>query len=330
MNKDWMDFLKSNNATFNDNLEIVFSEKNQLNSNSITAVASLAIIKVSGKDASQFLQGQLTCNINEISHSNSFFAAFCNAKGRVISTFLIFKQADDFLLILPEVLVEKVINKLRMYILRSAVKLHNVTDELTLIGITTTDSNLLASQLQTDFSVSNTEKIIIKIPSNVNRYLIISPVSHAKGLWTQLTQNENMSISNSSLWDYQDISAGIPWLTEASSEQFIPQMLNIDKLGGISFDKGCYTGQEVVARTHYLGKAKRELFIAECDATTLVDIDTELITDNMEQSSGKVLSLETDGQTVRLLIVLPTTDFELNNLMLNNSNQDKINLVDFQ
>ena len=330
MNTDWIDFLKSYNASFTEDSNILFSESNQLNTDSITAIAHLDIIKVTGKDASQFLQGQLTCNINELTDSNSFFSAFCNAKGRTICTLLVLKQADNYILILPKELAEKVISKLRMYILRSDVQIQNVTDELTQVGVTTTSQDLLTLQPETNFAVSNSAAVIIKFPSNDNRYLIISPINHAKELWTQLTQNKKLSISNSNTWRYQDISAGIPWLTQNTSEQYIPQMLNIDKLGGISFNKGCYTGQEIIARTHYLGKAKRELFLAECNGSVFLDSDSQIITDNNEQSTGKVLSLQSNGQTNRLLIVMPSADSELKNLILNNSNQDKINLIDFQ
>ncbi|MCF6251559.1 MAG: folate-binding protein [Methylococcaceae bacterium] len=329
MNIDWIDFLKSNNATFTDNSEILFSEDNPINSNSITAIAHLSIISISGKDASQFLQGQLSCNINKLTDSTSFFTAFSNAKGRTISSLLVLKQAENYILILPEELIEKVINKLRMYILRSEVKIKNITDELAIIGVTT-NQDLLPIQPETNFSINNSSEITIKFPSKDNRFLIVSPVSQAKALWTQLTQNNNLTICNSTSWRYQDISAGIPWLTEATSEQYIPQMLNIDKLGGISFNKGCFTGQEIIARTHYLGKAKRALFLAECNSTALLDNDIQIIKDNNEQSTGKVLSLQSNGQTIRLLIVMPTADSELKNLIFNNSNQDKINLIDFQ
>ncbi len=331
MNADWINFLKSNNATFTENSEINFPEHLQVKADTITAIAHLAIIKVTGKDAAKFLQGQLTCNINELTESNSFFAAFCNAKGRTISTLLILKNEANFLLVLPKELIGKVIKKLQMYILRSDVQLNNVTDEFCLIGVTDTKNHdLLTSPPVTDFAVTNDSEIIIKFPSNDHRYLIISSASRMELLWTQLLQNDDVYTSNSNLWLYQDVSAGLPWLTEATSEEFIPQMLNIDKLGGISFNKGCYTGQEIIARTHYLGKAKRELFLAECGCndTTIIDTDNLIISDKDNQPIGKVLSIQSNGQNYRLLIVMPT-DAELKNLILSNSNQAKISFIDF-
>ena len=329
MNIDWIDFLKSNNAAISDNLKIQFPTKQQAATNSITALAHLAIIKITGKDAAQFLQGQLTCNVNDLTDSNSFFAAFCNAKGRAISTLLILKNADEFLVVLPVELVEKVSNKLKMYILRADVQLHDVSNKFCLIGINTDNAELLASFPKDSFAMTNGSEITIKFPVN-NRYLIISPVDHAPTLWTRLTTDHGLIACNSDSWLYQDISSGIPWLTQASSEQYIPQMLNIDKLGGISFKKGCYTGQEIIARTHFLGKAKRELFLAECNSDTILDEKTHIMTDESEKAIGHILAFQSNNQNHRILVVLPIADVNLKNLILNNSNQAKISIINFQ
>lgn len=329
MNIDWIDFLKSNNAIISDNLNIQFSEKQQSTTNTITALAHLAIIKITGKDAAQFLQGQLTCNINDLTDSNSFFTAFCNAKGRAISTLMILKNTDEFLVVLPNELVEKVSNKLKMYVLRSDVQLHNASNEFCLMGLNTDKANLLATFPKDCFAITNGSEITIKFPVN-NRYLIISPTDHAPSLWTQLTTYHQLQANNSDHWLYQDISSGIPWLTQTSSEQYIPQMLNIDKLGGISFKKGCYTGQEIIARTHFLGKAKRELFLAECNSDVVLDKETHIITDDSKQTIGHILGFQSNKQNHRMLVILPTADANLKNLKLNNSNQAKISIINFQ
>jgi len=328
MNTNWIDFLKANNATFTDNSEIQFPQSQQDAGNTISAIAHLAVIKVTGKDATQFLQGQLTCNVNDITQLNSFFSAFCNAKGRTISTLLILKNADSFLLILPNELVKKVLSKLQMYILRSDVQLSNVTDELCLMGVTTNNADLFSHFPETDFAVTNNSEIFIKLPSTENRFLYISSVDMAKSFWTQLIQNDNFSMSNSNTWEYHDILAGIPWLTEDSSEEYIPQMLNIDKLGGISFNKGCYTGQEIIARTHYLGKAKRELLLAECKPIALQENAPLIITNKSGQAIGKVLSHQSNNQNHKMLIVIPITEAKSKNLILNHSNQARISIID--
>jgi folate-binding protein YgfZ len=331
MNTIWINFLTSNNATFTDNSEIQFPQNQQPSTNIISAIAHLAVIKVTGKDAVQFLQGQLTCNINDINHSNSFFAAFCNAKGRTISTLLILKSEDGFLLILPCELTDKVIGKLQMYILRSDVQLSNISDELCLIGITSNNSTYFADLPENNFAVTNdNSEIFIKMPSSENRFLHISSVAIATSLWTQLIEENNFYAHSSNSWIYHDMLAGIPWLTVDSSEEYIPQMLNIDKLGGISFNKGCYTGQEIIARTHYLGKAKRELFLAKCNAYSLHNNQALTITNGDEQAIGKVLSIQSSKQNCIMLIVIPSSEANSKNLMINNSNQARISKIDFQ
>jgi len=321
MNTDWIEFLEKNSA--------IQTESNQ-ETETICALSNLAILKVSGKDSSQFLQGQLACNINDLTNNNSFFSVFCNAKGRAITTLLILKSEEGYLLVLPHQLIEKVSQKLRMYILRSDVQINDMSETHCLMGLTTNTPTLLTSLPETDFAVSQQPELAIKLPSLTSRYLIIATISQATSFWSQLTDKHNISPCSSQKWDYQDISAGIPWLTLTSSEVYIPQMLNIDKLGGISFNKGCYTGQEIIARTHYLGKAKRALFIAECDINTNVDTDTQLMIDETTSSNSQILSIQTNGQHKKLLIVMPTSDAELKNLTLNNSNQDKISIIDFQ
>ncbi len=333
MNSDWLTFLKSNNALFSKDPVTYPPINGDKEHHSIAALTHLSTIKVTGSDAKSFLQGQFTCDINELTESKSFFAAFCSAKGRTISTLLVIKQTDAFLLVLPTDLLEKVSKKLQMYIMRSDVQLQNMQNEHCLLGVNVQIPNIfsLPTTPQQDFTVQHKDdSTYIKLPLADNRYLIISTVSEAISLWTDLTTNHALIPCHPNLWIEQDISAGIPWLSQESSEEYIPQMLNIDKLGGISYTKGCYTGQEIIARTHYLGKAKRELFLASCKNSSSIVADTAIITNISEQIIGKVLSLQSNGEQTKMLIVMQSTDSELENLMLNNSNQDKINIIDFQ
>ena len=330
MNTNWIDFLKANKVTISNDMERQFPASQQVTGDSITAILHLGVIKVTGIDSAKFLQGQLTCNINELTGKNSFFSAFCNAKGKVISTLLIVKVADSFLLIIPAELMDKVIKKLQMYVLRSDVNLQNVSEELCLLGLISSDTTLLSSMPTENFAVTNEASTIIKFPSNSLRYLIISPIEQAMSLWMKLTQQHQVNVLASSIWRYLDISTGIPWLTEQSSEGYIPQMLNIDDLGGISFNKGCYTGQEIVARTHYLGKAKRKMFLVECSKTAMLDANTQIISEEIEAPFGKVLSIQKNENKLRFLIILPSLNVGLKQLVLNNPYQDKIQVIDFQ
>jgi len=330
MNADWIDFLKSNNAFFSENSEISFTHNQQNNTNTIAALAHFSILKVTGTDAASFLQGQLTCNMNELSNNNSFFAAFCNAKGQTICTLLILKNNRDFLIVLPNDLVKKVTQKLQMYIMRSDVQIINRTNDLCITGLNTETPSTLSALPESSFAVSHDKQIFIRLPLHSNRYLVLSEPQDMISLCSDLIHKFDFNFCHSNVWVDQDISAGIPWLSEASSEKYIPQMLNIDKLGGISFTKGCYTGQEIIARTHYLGKSKRELFLTLCHNTEDIRVGTPIFISDSEQTIGKVLSLQPDHQQTKMLTVLQSTDLESKNLILNNSNQDKINIIDFQ
>ena len=174
----------------------------------------LSALAISGIDAATFLQGQTTCDVN-----NDKLGAFCNPKGRVISTFLLFKNENGFVLILPTSLLKIIQERLLRYKLRAKIEI-----------------------METDLP--------------------------------EFESPENM-----------------PWLCPETSEQFIPQWLNLDILGGISFTKGCYTGQEIVARTHYLGEVKRRLFVARYEIDSDVEPNSSIIDEN-NVTVGNVLAIQ--------------------------------------
>ncbi|MCK5728313.1 MAG: folate-binding protein YgfZ [Methylococcales bacterium] len=269
MNPIWQDFLHSNRATF--------ANKPTTLTPALYAITKLGILSVTGADSTLFLQGQLSCDIKNLTTENSFFSAFCNAKGQVISTLLIVKQADGFLIVLPHSLLSKVQKKLQMYIMRSKVQLKEVSSELCLVG--------LSEEHATDDNFSR-QGDLIKIPQS--RYLMINSAEAIINFCTKKL-NEGLFFQKSDGWDYLDVSAGLAWLTPDSSEHYIPQMLNVEKWGGISFDKGCYTGQEVIARTHYLGKTKRELVVTDSKIAT---------------NTGNILQSETFNDTERCLAIM--------------------------
>jgi tRNA-modifying protein YgfZ len=309
MNSNWKNFLRSNNANFSSDTYIHFP--NTESNKRIYPIAHLAVLTVSGKDARQFLQGQITCNVNDISATQSSLGAMCNPKGRAITTFLLAKSGEDFLLILPKELLETVKKRLFMYVLRSSVTLTDSNDSLCVLGLTESSNEAFLASYEQDG--------VVRINMG-NRYLVIAEVTNAITLWSEYVA-QGFQASDSAHWLYLDILAGIPWLTPATSEQFIPQMLNLDKLGGISLTKGCYTGQEIVARTHYLGKAKRSLFVASCQTAnpepnaSIVDADGQMV--------GNVLLAQDD----KLLIVLQLADTGTAQLQLKDYNQALLTLL---
>ncbi|MDD5412538.1 MAG: folate-binding protein [Methylobacter sp.] len=329
MNPNWKNFLLSENAIFENDTRIVFPSLQREGSKHIYPVPYLGVLTVAGKDAAKLLQGQITCNINDITEIKSSLGALCNPKGRAITTFLLVKKADTYLLILPKELLESVKKRLQMYVLRSDVTITDSSDELCLIGLSYSDVQMNEpTSPEQLFATIQQENITVNLSSNQNRCLIIAEADNAWKLWSEQVK-QGFQPENSDQWRYLDIISGIPWLTIETSDEFIPQMLNLDKLGGISFAKGCYTGQEIVARTHYLGKAKREMFLAECDTSIPPEPNSTIIDDSTdtEQSIGKVLCAQNRQNICKMLIVLQISDTNTYKLRLKDQNQDKIKLL---
>lgn len=321
----WTDFLNTQQAIVTDDLNVIFPQSTDTIDDTLTTLIHLSLLKVTGLEATQFLQGQLSCNINDLTENNSFFTAYCNAKGRTLTTLLIVKTEADYLLILPTELIEKISQKLKMYIMRADVQLNNISDSYRLIGLQSQQAT--TSYPQTIFQQAKTPEITLNIPTQ-NRYLIIVANEQFTEKWQQLMNDYDLKASSSNYWRYQDLSAGLAWLTPQTSEQYIPQMLNMDTWkGAINFKKGCYIGQEIIARTHYLGKAKRQLFIAESNQPIQVDTQNHTITTDNDQISGNILNSQSNSKHTRLQLILPTEAQETKNLTIHNTNQDKIRLI---
>ncbi len=319
MNPNWKKFLLNNSAIFNNDGDIEFSSAPENNQNFICPVTHLGILTVTGQDASQFLQGQVTCDINgDINDNKCSFGALCTAKGRTISTFLALKYESSYHLILPIALLETVKKRLQMYILRADVELTICSDELCLIGLGS--SQPIADFPQSSFVVSHHNGLIVKYPSQNNRYLIVEKTEQAKKIWSKFINENTFIPTGNAFWRELDIVNGIPWLNEQTSEEFIPQMLNLEQLGGINFKKGCYTGQEIIARTHYLGKAKRKMYLAEYQTTQTALPDGTIYdyAGDTEQSVGKVVTAHFDKGKCKMLAVIQTDHAQSKQLRVEN------------
>ena len=241
--------------------------------NILCDLSHLGLLEISGADAVTFLQGQVTNDVNllvgkdNISHAH--YSAYCNPKGRMLALFLAFAHYDHLHLQLNRELLEPIMKRLKMYVMRSKVEIKDVSDSIIKFGI---NGPQAASMLESVFSkvptvdyelVSLENGAILKLPSfNADaRYEIFSDAVNAPIIWDAL--KNNCKVVEKPHWDWLEIQAGIPDITLKTQEQFVPQMLNLDILDAINFKKGCYTGQEIVARTHYLGTVKRRTYLAE-------------------------------------------------------------------
>jgi len=227
----------------------------------LTALLSHGLIITSGEDAQAFLQGQLSNDITLVSRSRAQLAAYCTPKGRVLATLLLWDSDAGYTLALPRELCAPIRKRLQMYVLRSRVQLTDASDRVAAIGVIGADAvdvvrSELGLALASDYDVAGSDGITaIALPGE--RAEVIADEARAVETWDRLARH--CVAVGEEAWDVHAIAAGVPAVTAATQDQFTPHMLNLDLVGGVSFDKGCYTGQEIVARTQYLGQVKRRL-----------------------------------------------------------------------
>ena len=242
------------------------------NNNILCDLSHLGLLEISGADAVIFLQGQVSNDALMLNGSNAHYTAYCNPKGRMLALFLAFAHYDHLHLQFNRELLEPIMKRLKMYVMRSKVEIKDVSDSIVKFGLNGLEA---ASMLEAVFSKIPTEDYelaslengaILKLPS-VNddaRFEIFTDTVNAPLIWEALKNNSK--VVEKPHWDWLEIQAGIPDVELKTQEQFVPQMLNLDILNAINFKKGCYTGQEIVARTHYLGTVKRRTYLATINA----------------------------------------------------------------
>jgi folate-binding protein YgfZ len=257
-----------------------------------------SLLRFSGADAQSFLHGQLTCDVAALQAGNSTYGGYCTPKGRLLATFLLWPSAEGYTMMLPTALAEAIRKRLSMYVLRSKVKVEDLTPDLACVGIFGAD----AAQQIAALGAAMPERLhglamrdgvtVIQLPSQ--RYLAILPRAQA-GM-----------ADGGDAWSGLDIATGIPFILPATQEEFVPQMVNLDLIGGLSYSKGCYPGQEIVARTHYLGKLKQRMYRAS--VTTAASPGDKLYCAELgDQSGGMIVNSAriADGQ-FDVLAVLQT------------------------
>lgn len=264
------------------------------------------VLAVRGADASKFLQGQLTCNLGYLNVNQSSLGARCTPKGRMQSSFRILPENDGYLLTMARELVEPQLTDLRKFAVFSKSTLHDESDDWVRFGLSAGDDLLVSLGLDlpqtTDSVIRENGRIAVRLPDG--RAELWAKANEAETLRTQLASQLPEAPLNR--WSLAQIRAGIGQVTGTTRELFIPQMINLQALGGVSFKKGCYTGQEIVARMQYLGKLKRHLYRlasqgaeAECPAAA-----AELFSPVHGSSVGEVVLAATSDDGFELLAVL--------------------------
>ncbi|MCL2076454.1 MAG: folate-binding protein [Betaproteobacteria bacterium] len=244
------------------------------NDPAIFSLPHLASLDVAGLDARAFLNGQLTNDLLNLPADNAQLSALCTAQGRVIANFLLYARpmpegAEAIRLILSADLASTLPQRLGRYVLRAKVTFAD--EPLSHLGISGAGAKSEAARLTGILAAAGLpdmpsaplavthkgDNSLLRLPDN-DRLILSVPSAHLDDIRRKL--EESLPIVATDIWHWLDVRHVLPWVSAATSEAFVPQMMNLEKLGAVSFRKGCYTGQEVVARAQHLGQVKRRLY----------------------------------------------------------------------
>lgn len=263
------------------------------NGSIMTDLSHLSLLQLEGDDAGTFLQGQVTNDVKQLNGSNSQYAGYCNPKGRLLALFLAYAHQGNYYLQVNAQLVEAITKRLRMYVLRSKVVVTDVSDRFVRIGIAGKNAGQTLEKIfpqlpQEALQMASAEHdVVIRLPGSNPRYEVIIDANYAQTLWGELKQK--LKPVGRDAWEWLEVQAGIPDISSATQEEFVPQMVNLDALGGINYKKGCYTGQEIVARTHYLGKVKRRTQLAHISSDNAPAVGDDVFVEGGAEAIGKIV-----------------------------------------
>jgi tRNA-modifying protein YgfZ len=332
MKPAWLDFLKNAGAEIDNNKVTSFGnverERRMLQTGLIMCdLSHQALISIDGEDSADFLQGQLTNDVRDVSLQHSQLSAYCTHKGRMLANFRLFKRDDSYYIRLPQPLLETILKRISMFILMANVSMKDSTDALVKIGLSGPDADQQLTDILSDIPTATDDATqvngytIIKCAGSLPRYEIYGELEDMKTLWGKL--DVNAAPAGSDVWETLDIQAGIPTITEETSEAFVPQMTNMHVINGVNFQKGCYTGQEIVARMQYLGKLKRRMFKIQINTSDAVSAGDKLFSHNSKsgQGTGQIVNAQIDANGgTAALAVIDITDAEAGNLQLHDEN----------
>ncbi|MEO8741154.1 MAG: folate-binding protein, partial [Casimicrobiaceae bacterium] len=296
---DWIAFLAEHGARIDRATVVSFgdspAELEAARDHAVVCdLAPLGVLRVAGPDAAAFLQGQLTNDVVSLRADTSQLAAWCSPKGRMLANFLV-RRLDEtaFELIFSRSLLESVRKRLQMFVLRAKVTIEDASAASIRLGV----GGLAAATVLGDtqgavpalhqWSTSTAGVAVTALPGG--RYMAVALPQHAQAWWRGLAGVARPA--GFPAWEWLTIRAGVPMITATTSDQFVPQAANFDALGGVNFQKGCYTGQEIVARTQYLGRLKERLTLAHVDGASPAPGDRLYSTVFGDQACGSIVNV---------------------------------------
>lgn len=299
----WLDFLAAHGATVHNGSVLDFgdaqSEKRAINDHTTLSILSdHGFIQASGEDAQSFLQNQFCNDVRLVTEEQSQINGYCSPKGRLLSLFRLFQRDGNYCLLLPQDGLAATLQRLNMFILMSKVSLHDVSDEFGALGLSGPNAETIirayfnGAPENADACQHAKQLTVIRVADAKPRFVICGSHENLIAAWSHL-KSEAIP-TGPAVWSLLDINAGLPEILQANRDQFVPQMVNLHSINGLSFKKGCYPGQEVVARMHYLGKQKRRMYLAhiETAASLLPGAPVFLESDRDGQAVGRIVTAE--------------------------------------
>lgn len=253
--------------------------------NGIAPLSHLGVIRVEGEDAAKFLHGQLTQDFALLDMGHARLAAFLSAKGRMQASFVGFKRsATEILLVCSMDLLAPTLKRMSMFVMRAKAKMTDATADFALYGVAGDSVAAIAGSVQPAWTKTDvdTATVVHLYPADgQSRALWVAPADAAAPQGPQI---------DTDLWLWGEVRSGVATLSAPVVEAFVPQMLNYESVGGVNFKKGCYPGQEVVARSQFRGTLKRRAFIAHATGPVAVGAEVFAATD-LEQPCGTVVQV---------------------------------------
>ena len=227
----------------------------------VVKLTHLGVIRAVGEDAVKFLQGQLTQDVALLGPLQARLAAFCNAKGRMQASFVLFKRSpEEILLVCSRDLLAATLKRLSMFVMRAKAKLSDATDEFLLYGLAGSAIHHLTESIGPAWSKVDIDE--------ANLIFLYPGAGQARALWcapgaSRVPEGESIGLE---AWNWLEVQSGIAMVSQPVFESFVPQMLNYESVGGVNFKKGCYPGQEIVARSQFRGTLKRRAYLVHTDS----------------------------------------------------------------
>jgi folate-binding protein YgfZ len=270
----WFEFLQGRGARIANGRAADFGDvKRELvaarDATIVADLSHLALLQVTGADATAFLHGQLTNDVESLAADSAQWNGWCTAKGRLIASFLLIRRSDRYLILLPAAIAPAIQKRLAMYVLRAKVTIEDTSASTARIGLAGSKAPALVAhrfdQAPGPMQVAAGKEGTLAVALEFGRFVLVPSLENAVALWEELAAGAVQA--GAEAWEWTSIRAGIPTVVAATQEAFVPQMANFDLIGAVSFRKGCYPGQEIVARMQYRGGLKRRMALAHLDAS---------------------------------------------------------------